>query len=194
MYRKCNKCLTVSVYNKSQNFKCSNCNNVDIEQTTKYPIDAAKSFLDAADTNVHDLDDINVQIDLINFEGFETTSLFLCTAYEVLLESLISDYLMLINTPKKVANLLVNSNQGQWKMGKLFSDLIGFKSIKSVFKEINQKEFFTLLQELINTRNAYIHGDHQAFKNSKLKDVHLKYICDSMIGIFVTLHNTYISK
>ena len=97
MYRKCNTCSFISEFNKNEELKCKQCGSAD--ELTKYPVQAAVSFLERVDANIYDSDDPGVQIDLYNFEGFETTSLFLCTAYEVLLETLIFDELNSIKMP-----------------------------------------------------------------------------------------------
>ncbi|WP_352921166.1 hypothetical protein [Peribacillus simplex] len=192
MYRKCNTCSFISKFNKNEELKCKQCGSAD--ELTIYPVQAAVDFLERVDTNIYDLDDPDVLIDLYNFEGFETTSLFLCTAYEVLLETLISDELNSIKIPNYVSELLSNSNQGQEKMGRLFAKLVGEKSIKAVFRLISSEDFHDKIKEIIGARNSYIHGNPRAFKDSDLEAEDLKIIADSMMDIFVILNNSFVNK
>ncbi|MDF2606226.1 MAG: hypothetical protein K0S34_416 [Bacillales bacterium] len=174
---------------------CKSCGNTSEIDMHIYPIEAASSFLDFVDRNIYDIEDFNVQFDLYNFEGFETTSLFLCTAYEVLLETLIIDLLNAMKTPKKVAELLITTNQGQEKMGRMLAYLIGKgKTIKPVFEHIGYEKFHSKLKKLIKYRNSYIHGDHRAFKDSNIEAEDLKFISDSMIIAFVELNNLFVYK
>ncbi|MEK4750418.1 hypothetical protein NST77_23270 [Niallia sp. FSL W8-0177] len=168
MYKKCNKCfyITELIDNK---YNCINCNNSNIEETSSYPVPAALKFLDLIETNTYDLESHDVYIDLYYFEGFESSSIFLCATYEILLESLIYDRLKLMKTPRIVAELLLQSNQGQDKMGRLYTAIVEQgRNIKKLFKVIEQEEFYNLLYKFIKTRNQYIHGDPTAFKNSEL--------------------------
>lgn len=92
-----------------------------------------------------------------------------------------------------ISLLLINSNQGQEKMGMLLASLLEVgNSIKAVFKRIDREEFYVKLQQIIRVRNSYIHGDHRAFRDSEVEAEDLKYVCDSIIDVFVMLNNVYV--
>ncbi|MFE4243881.1 hypothetical protein [Peribacillus butanolivorans] len=111
-----------------------------------------------------------------------------------MLETLIFDELNSIKIPNYVSELLLNSNQGQEKMGRLFAKLVGEKSIKAVFRLISSEDFHDKIKEIIGARNSYIHGNPRAFKDSDLEAEDLKIIADSMIDIFVILNNSFVNK
>lgn len=102
MYKKCQLCSYITKTKKDQPFKCKKCSNRDDKCLFPFPSPAAENFLKHPDSHLYDLDDIDNQIDLFNFNGFETSGLFLCSAYEVLLESMIYDVLRVMNTNERV--------------------------------------------------------------------------------------------
>jgi hypothetical protein len=195
MYRKCGLCSYVSEVKRDQSYRCEKCQNSKEENSVVFPSSAATRFLTQADAHIYDLDDVSGQYDLYHFEGLETTALFLCTAYEVMLESTISEVLNSMKTPEIVSELLLNSNQGQDRMGKILASLLNTnKSIKSVFKQINCEDFHDKLHEIIKARNSYIHGNHRAFKDSDIVAEDLKFVADSMIDVFIAINNSYLYK
>lgn len=193
MYKVCLLCSYISKIKKNQLFECEKCSNRDDTCTSPFPIAAAENFLKRPDSLLYDLEDVDNQIELYHFNGFETSGLFLCSTYEVLLESLINDVLKAMNTNEKVSELLLDSNQGQERMGRLLSSLLEVgNSMKTVCKRIDQEEFYGKMQKIIKVRNSYIHGDHKAFIDSELEAEDLKYVCDSIIDVFVTLNNEFV--
>lgn len=104
--RKCIICSFISEVSKAAHYECNRCGNTDEDTLVIYPIEAASSFLNAVYANIHDLDEFVLLNSIYDFEEFETTSLFLCATYEVLLETLIFDALTFIKTPRHVSDLL----------------------------------------------------------------------------------------
>lgn len=195
MYKKCKYCSYVSEFMTKVSLDCKMCGKTDEKNFVDFPIQGAQKFLNQVEANIHDLNDIDVQFDLNYFEGFETTSLFLCATYEVLLENLILDILRSLGTPIVVSELLINSNQGQDRMGKVLANLTGTgKSAKAVFESINELNLFEKLHSIITTRNKYIHGNPDAFKHSDIKDTDLKYVSDNIINVFKEMNNNFVCK
>ncbi|EFU39326.1 hypothetical protein PVOR_25243 [Paenibacillus vortex V453] len=193
MYKVCLLCSYISKVEKDQSFECEKCSNRDDACTSPFPKPAAQNFLNHPYSMLYDLEDVDNWIELFHFNGFETSGLFLCSAYEVLLESMINDVLKAMNTNEKVSELLLNSNQGQERMGRLLASLLEVgNSMKTVCKRIEQEEFYGKMQKIIKVRNSYIHGDHKAFRDSEVEAEDLKYVCDSIIDVFVTLNNQYV--
>jgi len=187
MYRKCNCCFFINEINeKALTFNCTLCSNNNLEETEEYPVPAAKGFLQQAEVNVFGSDEYTQYM----FHELQSACLFLCSLYEILLESTLSDYLEKLSTPDVVCELIFESNQGQEKLTKMFKHLTS-NSLKDLFLQNKEPLLYDYIKKIIKGRNHYIHGEYGALDNIETET--LEYVCNNMVSGFVKIQNRLIS-
>lgn len=181
LYKKCLACFYI--VNHKQNTTCPICKKESILEN--FPVHAALGFLNLAEVGVFGTDEYNQYY----FNELQGSSLYICALHEILLESFLSDYLSLIGTPKKVTELLINSNQGQEKMSRLFGKLTGV-TLKEAITLVEEEKFYLCLKRVISGRNHYIHGNYHALDDIDIEDI--KYLCSEILNVYVDIQNKFL--
>lgn len=119
------------------------------------------------------------------------TSVFTCTALELLLERLLFTMAMLDRSFEEtefLVDLLLDTNQGRAKRLQLYRRL-GSGSFKSEARQIGFPSFLEQWDKLANIRNKSVHGDLQ--EGSKVNPKLIQAALLDALAVFSRLHNEY---
>jgi hypothetical protein len=119
------------------------------------------------------------------------TSVFTCTALELLLEHLLFTMAMLDRSFEEtefLVDLLLDTNQGRAKRLQLYKRL-GSGSFKSEAQQIGFPHFLEQWDKLANIRNKSVHGDLQ--EGSKVNPQLIQNVLTDALAVFSKLHNEY---
>ena len=121
--------------------------------------------------------------------------IFFCTLREVLLESLIFDFMCFRNLPTRDRDRLYDKSY--FEKTKLFSSLVGLKGWDEVLSQLKAKtgrdyrKFNGFLVTAAKMRNQILHGGDTGAFRSHMKKACLENIPE-LLELYVDFHNTFI--
>jgi len=120
------------------------------------------------------------------------TSVFVCTAFELLLEKLL--YIMALEDfweeqVSVVIEKLIDAYQGRDRKLQLYTHVGWGRTFSEDVKSTGHKKFIEHWEKLVRIRNKSVHGDLEL--SAHIKPEHIETICIEGIDVFYKLCNIY---